>query len=102
MIVGMEYSCDNMYKLSINKIISNFAYIVESSTLWHNRLAHLNFRSVKFMSKHDLISYNHDHNAKCEICIQAKMTKKHFPKINRNSQLLELVHFDVCELNGFT
>jgi hypothetical protein len=53
------------------------------------------------MSKHDLISYNHDHSAKCEICIQAKMTKKHFPKINRNSQLLELVPFDVCELNGF-
>jgi len=52
------------------------------------------------MSKHGLISYNHNHSAKCEICIQAKMTNKHFPKTNRNSKLLELVHSNVCELNG--
>lgn len=88
-----------MYKLSINNINSGSAYIIESSILWHNRLAHLNFRSLKFMSKHGLISYNHNHSAKCEICIQAKMTKKPFPRTNRNSKLLELVHSDVCELN---
>jgi len=98
--VGKGYSCDGMYKLSINNINSGFAYIIESSIFWHNRLAHLNFRSLKFMSKHGLISYNHNHSAKCEICIQAKMTKKPFPKTNRNSKLLELVHSDVCELNG--
>ena len=28
------------------------------------------------------------------------MTKKSFPKVNKNSQLLELVHSDICELNG--
>ena len=50
--VGKGYSCDSMYKLSINKIITNSAYIVESSSLWHYRLAHLNYRSLKFMSKH--------------------------------------------------
>jgi hypothetical protein len=50
--VGKGYSCDGMYKLSINKIITNSAYIVESSSLWHYRLAHLNYRSLKFMSKH--------------------------------------------------
>jgi hypothetical protein len=52
------------------------------------------------MSKHGLISYKDDHSAKCEICIQAKMTKKSFPKVNRNSHLLELMHSDICELNG--
>jgi hypothetical protein len=31
--VGKGYSCDGMYKLSINKIITNSAYIVESSSL---------------------------------------------------------------------
>jgi len=98
--VGKGYSCDGMYKLSINHINSGSTYIIESSILWHNHLAHLNFRSLKFMSKHGLISYNHNHSAKCEICIQEKMAKKHFPKTNRNSKLLELVHSDVCELNG--
>jgi hypothetical protein len=28
------------------------------------------------------------------------MTKKLFPKVERNSQLLELVHYDICEING--
>jgi hypothetical protein len=98
--IGKGYSCDSMYKLSINKTITNSAYIVESSSLWHYRLAHLNYRSLKFISKHSLISYKDDHSTKCEICIQAKMTKKSFPKVNRNSQLLELVHSDICELNG--
>ena len=47
-----------------------------------------------------MISYKHNDEKKCEICIQAKMTKKPFSKSNRNSNMLELVHSDVCELNG--
>ena len=102
MFVGKGYSCDGIYKLNINKIITNSVYIVESYTLWHYCLAHLNYRSSKFMSKHGIISYNDDHSAKCEICIQAKMTKKHFSVVNRISQWLELMHSDIFELNrGF-
>lgn len=37
--------------------------------------------------------------AKCEICIQAKMCRKLFPKAERSSKLLELIYFDICELN---
>jgi len=32
------------------------------------------------MSKHGLIYSQHDNNAKCEISIQNKMTKKPFPQ----------------------
>jgi hypothetical protein len=43
--IGKSYSCDGMFKLSIiNKAISHSSYIVESSSLWHGRLAHLNFK----------------------------------------------------------
>ena len=52
------------------------------------------------MSKHGVISYKHDDEKKCEICIQAKMTKKPFSKSDINSLMLELVYFDVCELTG--
>ncbi len=52
------------------------------------------------MSKHDFISFKHDLENKCEVYIQVKKTKKPFPTSNRNSILLELVHSDVCELNG--
>jgi hypothetical protein len=38
--------------------------------------------------KYDYISYQHDNNDKYKVCIQAKMTKKPFSKVERNSQLL--------------
>ena len=28
------------------------------------------------------------------------MSKRPFPKVERNSEFLDLVHFDICELNG--
>ena len=89
-----------MYKLSliINKNDVGCAYIVDSS-LWHARLGHLNFKYMKYMSKHGLISYKQDVHDKCEICNESKIRKKPFLSTNRDSQLLELVHSDVCELN---
>lgn len=71
------YATDGMYKLSIiNKEVFGCAYFVDSSYLWHARLGYLNFKYLKFMSKHGMISYKQDDEKKCEICIQAKMTKK--------------------------
>jgi len=75
-------------------------YMVESTfSFWHARLGHLNYRYLKYMCKYDYISYQHDDNDKCEVCIQAKMTKKLFPKVERNSQLLEVVQSNICEIN---
>ena len=100
--VGKSYSCNGMYKLSIiiNKSDVGCAYIVYSSFLWHARLGHLNFKYMKYISKHGLISYKQDVHNKCEICIESKIRKKSFSSTNRDSQLLELVHSDICELNG--
>ncbi|GJZ68636.1 zinc finger, CCHC-type containing protein [Tanacetum coccineum] len=109
--VGKAYACDGMFKLNINKITS-FAYLpdcnfisnfnIECSTfnLWHNRLGHINYRTMKDMLKQGIISYNGEHKDKCEICVQAKMKRKPFPKVDRQSEILELVHSDICELNG--
>ena len=101
--VGKGYSCNGMYKLSIiiNKSDVGCAYIVDSSLMWHARLGHLNFKYMKYMSKQGLISYKQDVHDKCEICIESKIRQKPFPSINRDSQLLELVHSDVCELMVF-
>lgn len=52
------------------------------------------------MANDGLISYKINDKKTCEICIQAKMVKKSFPKVERTSELLELVHSDTCELNG--
>ena len=93
--------CDGMYKLSImNNENLNSAYFIESFDNWHARLAHVNFRSLKHMSKHGLISCIDGKHDKREICIQAKMTKKSFPKAERNTRILDLIHTDICEYNG--
>ena len=47
------------------------------------------------MAKHDLISYKIKDKRTCEIYIQAKMTRKIFSKVERNINLLELVHSDI-------
>ena len=78
----------------------NSAYFVDSFDTWHACLAHLNFRSLKYMSEYGLISCSNVSHEKCEICIQAKMTKKPFSKAKKNTQILDLIHSDICEYNG--
>jgi hypothetical protein len=97
MFVGKGFSCDDIFKFNINEINVSSSYMVESTSfIWHGRLGHLNYRYLKYMCKHGYISYQHDNNDKCEVCIQSKMAKKPFSKVERNSQLLELVHSDIC------
>ncbi|GJV15550.1 zinc finger, CCHC-type containing protein [Tanacetum coccineum] len=87
--VGKAYACDGMFKLSINKItssaylpdcnfISNFNIECSTFNLWHNRLGHINYRTMKDMFKQGIISYNGEHKDKCEIFVQAKMKRKPF------------------------
>ncbi|KAJ9567146.1 hypothetical protein OSB04_003112 [Centaurea solstitialis] len=37
---------------------------------------------------------------KCETCVKSKFIKKLFPSVKRDTSVLELIHFDICELNG--
>ena len=55
--VGKGYSCNGMFKLSINKIGVS-AYTVDCRlpcrlpfTLWHERLGHINYRCMKYMNR---------------------------------------------------
>lgn len=100
--VGKGYCTNGMFMLSVemNKV-NSCAYIVDSCSLWHARLAHLNIKSLRYMHKNNYINLSdNDFSKNCEICVQAKITKKSFPKNERNTQLLELIHSDICELNG--
>ena len=38
-------------------------------------------------------------NIRCEICVQAKKLRKPCKHIDRDSELLELIHSDVCDSN---
>lgn len=47
-----------------------------------------------------VFSYNVKEDKKCEIRVRAKMTRLPFPKTKRNSNLLKIIHADICELNS--
>jgi hypothetical protein len=72
----------------------------EGAMLWHERLGHLNMESLK-----ELDAMVDGMNLKevsfhriCEGCIKGKHQRTSFPKegTTKTSQLLEIVHIDVC------
>jgi hypothetical protein len=101
--VGKGYSAEGMIKLcTTDNIINenyNSAYMLQSISLWHNRLAHTGISSMKRLIKSGLISCNINDFKKCELCVKSKMIKKPFKSVERNTNLLDLVHSDLCEFN---
>ncbi|GFP97577.1 retrovirus-related pol polyprotein from transposon tnt 1-94 [Phtheirospermum japonicum] len=106
--LGKGYLTDGLFKLSvmairpkqvINKIASDSSYLTECSSLWHCRLGHININVIKRLSNLNLLKVNEFFNkSKCEIGVEAKMTKLPFKSVERSTTPLELIHTDVCDL----
>ena len=85
-------------KSNMNKT-STSAYILESSNLWHGRLGHVNYDTLR-----RLINLNHiptfqiDAKHKCENYVEAKLTKSSFKSIERHTEPLDLSNSDICDL----
>jgi hypothetical protein len=68
--------------------------------LWHRRLAHINYKSLPYVSKivKGLPELKVDHEGVCKGCTQGKNIKNHFPKSDNKAEgILELVHSDVSD-----
>ena len=90
---------EGMFKMNINEVVS--AYMLDSLSLWHTRLGHISTRKMNCMVKTNLIpKYEIDMVDKYKICMQTKITRMPFPKIERTSSLLELIHSDVCDFHS--
>jgi len=105
--VGKGYVERGLFRLSLmfpclsdNNTALSVSYVSRDKFLWHNRLCHINFKSISRMMSLDLIPKHDTRGVKCEICIQAKQTRKPFKSVERDSSVLELVHSDICEMNG--
>ncbi|KAM1500447.1 hypothetical protein ACFX10_023002 [Malus domestica] len=92
---------DDMYSVCINKSISSeyaFVSTVQNlSYLWHLRLYHINKNKIMRMSKNGMLPQisAHDFDT-CESCIKGKMTRKSFSQHWISTNLLEIVHTDLC------
>ena len=94
----METQCNDIIKSNINEA-STSTYMLESSNLWHDRLGHVNYDTLR-----RLINLNHiptfqiDSKHKCETCVEAKLTRSSFQSVERNTEPLDLIHSDICDL----
>ena len=90
------------FKLNVenNKAPTNSIYMLSSINFWHAHLCHINNRYVGIMSSLGLIPRLSKGFEKCETCSQAKITKRSHKSVLRNTRLLELIHFDLCEFEG--
>jgi hypothetical protein len=102
-VVAQTRRDKSLYLLNVN-VYKDMTHIVNSlevgAMLWHERLDHLNMASLK-----ELDAMVDGMNLKevplhhiCERCIKGKHQRTSFPKdgTTRVSQLLEIVHTDVC------
>ena len=71
-----------------------------SQNIWHGRLGHVNYDTMRKLINMDLIpKFAIDSQHKCEACVEAKMHRTSFHSVERSSEPLELVHTNVCDMN---
>jgi GAG-pre-integrase domain len=75
--------------------------VEDVSWLWHKRLGHVNFESLKMLCRKNMV-YGlpniEDKKDVCEACALGKIHRETFPKEKawRAKEPLELVHTDIC------
>ena len=106
MYVRKGHMSDGMWKLNVMTIIksnmdksSSSAYMLELSNLWHGRLGHVNYDTLRRLINLDHIpTFQIDLKHKHETCVEAKLTRSSFQSIERHNEPFDLIHSDICDL----
>jgi len=108
--VGSGILIDGLYKLKLNdtyansllNVVNNVGYkrsmLNENSAfLWHKRLGHISKeRMMRLVSNEILSNLDFSDLELCVDCIKGKQTKHNKKGATRSSQLLEIIHTDIC------
>nr|GEV88543.1 zinc finger, CCHC-type [Tanacetum cinerariifolium] len=94
---------NQLYKanLRIGTPVCLLANLKDDTWLWHARLGHLNFESLRSMAQRDLVhgipSIKHTTQI-CDVCLIGKHSRASFPKKAkaRSTSPLDLVYGDLC------
>lgn len=95
--ISLNYSTSVALKVDISLKVDG----LNNSWLWHRRLGHLNFQSLKHLQDNDMVHglpLIQEASEICEGCAVGKQHRDSFPKEKawRASKPLELIHLDVC------
>jgi hypothetical protein len=102
--VEKGYDSGGLFRLSLhdtcNKSVNNI--VSNESNIWHSRLCHINFGCVSRLANLNLIlKFDLVKGSKCQVCVQSKQPRKaHKAAEARNLAPLDLIHSDLCEMNG--
>ena len=105
--IGKGYDCGGLFRLSLanfsNKSVNHICGVVnDDASVWHSCLCHVNFGLMSQLSSMCLISkFTIAKGSKCHSCVQSKQPRKnHKAAKERHLVPLELIHSDLCEMNG--
>ncbi|GJU91011.1 zinc finger, CCHC-type containing protein, partial [Tanacetum coccineum] len=102
--IGFGYLSNHMIRLNIVSDNIGSAFMSTSklndSILWHARLGHIYFKRMQYMSKDGLIPAFDMDTEKCKTFMLTKITKKPFQNVKRKTEVLELIHSDLCDLHA--
>ena len=93
--ISLDDMCNN--NNVVNHINEN-----DESNVWHSRLCHVNFDCMTRLANMSLIpKFTLVKGSKCHTCVQSKQPRKpHKAAEEKNLAPLELLHSDLCEMNG--
>jgi hypothetical protein len=103
--VGKGYESGGLFRLSlvdtcfksVNHVVSN----VETN-VWHSRLCHVNFGCMSRLAGLNLVpKFDVVKSSKCHVCVEVKQPRKpHKAVVARELAPLDLIHSNICEMNG--
>jgi len=101
--VEKGYCDQSLFVLNVSELINesgsiSSAYIVDSYDIWHARLEHVNSSYVIKLQRLGLINMHDKQSMKCDVCVESKITKKVCHSIERQTELLSLIHTDLVDL----
>lgn len=96
------YTTYDMFKLNVElHNISPFVYSLYDFNVWHVILCHVNNHVFSNLSNIDIIpKLNINELDEYRYCSQSKITKNFHKLVIRYYHLLDLIHSDICELDG--
>ncbi|GJZ18003.1 retrotransposon protein, putative, ty1-copia subclass [Tanacetum coccineum] len=104
--VGIASSSDvfiiELFSFTTKSGICNYTkrakHNLDSTYLWHCRLAHISKKRIEKLQQEGLLKSTDDESFdQCVSCLSGKMTRKSFPhRPERATDLLGIIHTDVC------
>ncbi|GJX93175.1 hypothetical protein Tco_0347761 [Tanacetum coccineum] len=87
----------NKFVSSKHGMFIGFGYL---SNKMHAKLGHVHYKKMQDMSKDGLILAIDTDIEKCKTYMLIKITKKLFQNVKRETEVLELIHSDLCDLHA--